>query len=846
MRVSSIVICLLVVISTFGPHVVQAAPPSISVFADGDRIEAGSTAIFETDPSINIEVSADASIQKIIIRIDGDTVQTYSPNSDSVTKSYGPDLKKGENEFTVIAKDANGDVESYRSTLIKDRIAPFVGFTSPFESDVASSPPDSIGVQSSVVNIAGQFEDHSGVDRVEITRTYTYSYAGSSRKELKTYRVNDPGESFSKKIFLGDGDNQVRFRFTDKIGNVRKYEMTFRVNDNSKPHIALRTPPQEVRRQTINITGKVTDNVQIDSITYEVEDTVAPTTFFTSIGPKPEKDRRSIRIDREVNLVPGQNRIVFSATDVSGNTATKEYNIFYNKTIIPFLLVNKQLSNFNEQGDFVFNGSLRDGEIKQVNIETVNNQTREVVDHVEVYPGNQIQSSVAISETLATADGLTKVIVRFVDSKNRRHTREFLVNPDTQEIHHENERRNDEKPQTKQSGQNDTGAPQSTTSDGSEKVQAQLGDFCFNNQTQLSTSSVSAVKAPERPLLLDQSRRQIGTVTLDGTTYTAYRYENLLPYASRVSIYSSQGLVTSKQTSRTVMRAIAAKRVIQEHDLERLNADPARLTSKQSARQRFRKMAWHIASQKTLARQDIGTLRQLESTSETVKNHITPPLNALDFVLEKIDQAKSVGVWQVATTVGPGQSLKAFENLARTTRSELQDWHDATSSVDQQVPVLISSIQKMSNCNSVEYSEVSNQFSKTTEALESFERESAEVRDHLQNAADETGNIAEGVAQWPVLADPFRDLSNGLTNIASEVEAFRKIVHNQRVKLTNTKRRAQSMENRMMDSYISHQNRLYSDWETRKTARNRVNFTLGGGGLVSLISFFFGYRFFSA
>ena len=51
-----------------------------------------------------------------------------------------------------------------------------------------------------------------------------------------------------------------------------------------------------------------------------------------------------------------------------------------------------------------------------------------------------------------------------------------------------------------------------------------------------------------QPVLLNEESEKLGTVTLEGTTYTVYRYDNLLQYASGVSVYAGGGapIPTSK------------------------------------------------------------------------------------------------------------------------------------------------------------------------------------------------------------------------------------------------------------------------------------------------------------
>lgn len=82
-------------------------------------------------------------------------------------------------------------------------------------------------------------------------------------------------------------------------------------------------------------------------------------------------------------------------------------------------------------------------------------------------------------------------------------------------------------------------------------------------------ASVTA-QGTEGSLLLNQGATEVGAVTVDGERYQVYRYDNTLPYASGVSVYSDGEQVTSAARVRAVLTALAQRRAAAELGPEEL------------------------------------------------------------------------------------------------------------------------------------------------------------------------------------------------------------------------------------------------------------------------------------
>gem|GEM_PF-1514741 len=231
----------------------------------------------------------------------------------------------------------NASIQTYtdRFTVTVDTAAPFVKYTSPFETSAAAPPPDVSGVTNSTVVLAGTFQDRSAVTAIQITHVYEYDFAGRSQSTRSTYRPSPTNGSFARPIVLGVGENEITAEYTDRFGNVRQHEMTIRLVDLSAPQITLDRPiPSRVGYETLRIRGTVTDMVKINRI-----DLLTPSggtkRLLIKQGPEPTRERRSVSISETVQLSPGRNYIQIDATDVSGNTREREATVFYNESIPP-------------------------------------------------------------------------------------------------------------------------------------------------------------------------------------------------------------------------------------------------------------------------------------------------------------------------------------------------------------------------------------------------------------------------------------------------------------------------------------------------------------------------------
>jgi hypothetical protein len=120
---------------------------------------------------------------------------------------------------------------------------------------------------------------------------------------------------------------------------------------------------------------------------------------------------------------------------------------------------------------------------------------------------------------------------------------------------------------------------------------------------------VAAQGGESNTLLLDTEQTEVGTVQVEGTTYTVYEQENILPYASGLEVYRNG----------------------------------QRVTDETEAWQAIRKIAWRRAATQ-LGPADRETLRQIDNCIQTINDVVTPTIQALDLVLGAIEELKQTQV----------------------------------------------------------------------------------------------------------------------------------------------------------------------------------------------------------
>jgi hypothetical protein len=421
------VLLALLVLAGSVPATVVAAEPTVDLAVNGTPMAPGDRLVVPEDPVLSVNASARTTVERVVVRVDGLTVETWLPGTETMSESMRLDLPNEPQDVQVVVTGSDGSVAASRVTVVKDEVAPFVGFEEPFESDPRGRPPAEVTLSASRVTLSGTLADASDVEFVRITREHRAQSAVDYEVVSRTHVVRDPGDRFSQELFFGPGENTVRIVAQDTFGNSRTYDLSVVVADSTDPTLSFESVPAETSSSTVFVNGTATDNVQVNNVSYAVFGEVSRRSVVVGRGPTADPTREEIRFSREVELVPGPNRITVWATDTSGNEVQELVVVDYVRNVVPTLAVDEARTHLVAEEAVHVYGAARDGRVSSLSVETVN-ESGTVVDFEQVYDGDDVWNDIEFEEELAlAADGGTTVVVRAVDADGTEHVTRYAV-----------------------------------------------------------------------------------------------------------------------------------------------------------------------------------------------------------------------------------------------------------------------------------------------------------------------------------------------------------------------------------------------------------------------------------
>jgi len=441
MRYRSLSLVLLVLVSVAAPTVAAggaaSANPAVDVtirstdIADGDTYEAGTDVDMEIDARVGDAAAAGTGLSEIVVRVNGELVESIAVDGTNVTESVEPSLSNGENSIRVIVTDDAGAVNATAFTVEKDAEAPHVYLTSPY--DTAPWKPIGDGTANGTrVTIAGNVIESTGVEKLRITREFDGTRS--------TRALRDVGENFSVEMLLGyapDGNatNEFRLTATDEFGNVRIYTFAVDVADRRPPSISLEPLPNETARNRVFLAGTVGDDVRVRSANLTVR---GPDGNVTDEGTLVSERSRSLDPDRLAvpfneslyTLYTGTYEATVSVTDATGKTTTRTVEIERvpqsERDVAPTIAVDRDRTVVLNDERLFIAGTAFEGVTERLVVETRLAATGETLDYQVVHSGSRRQR-VAFDREVAIAQNRTTVIVRATDAKGVEHTEEFVV-----------------------------------------------------------------------------------------------------------------------------------------------------------------------------------------------------------------------------------------------------------------------------------------------------------------------------------------------------------------------------------------------------------------------------------
>lgn len=399
---------------------------TIDVSVDGDPLVDDTEHVVLTDPTANVSVEANATIDLIEIRVDGDIRHTYRPDARSFDRAIPLDLDPNENTVEVIAR-ADG-VATFEATVTKHTAAPRVRYTSPFSTSVLGGPDNETNVSSGQVQLAGTLHTVSSVSHIRIERTHVYSDGNetnltdcASRSDCTTdrtlHRISDPGDSFSQDLLLGEGRNEIVARYTDENGRTNVDSFRLIVDDETDPEIDLDVP-NESYVDSVRVRGTVRDETKLHRVTLNRTSNNASQVLLTGTDSEPDPNRFTHEIDTTVSLYDAENEFRLVAEDAAGNVHEQTFTVEYDPS--PTVTVTENVTNATAETVRVA-GTVSEAQISRVTLETIDTRSGERLDITRAYEADTPTTRVEFDRSLTAAPGHTIVNV-IVSYGNRQET----------------------------------------------------------------------------------------------------------------------------------------------------------------------------------------------------------------------------------------------------------------------------------------------------------------------------------------------------------------------------------------------------------------------------------------
>ncbi len=299
-------------------------PPSITILSHGEGEVLNTSMITVTG-----NASDDRELDQVLVRVNDGPWQNTAGNENWSAEVM---LAEGPNVIRARAADSSGNTATDSVNLTyesPDTAPPVVTIDHPAEDQEFDT---------SGITVRGTASDESGIGSIEI---------GLQGGEWSSALGK---QTWSGDVNLTDGNNTIRVRGTDVLGNriVRTVNVSYLPPDVVSPLVAIIAPVNGSRVKTSSITvkGTASDEGELQHISVGVNGEP----WFDAEGT----DNWSA----VVNLTEGANRIEVRATDAAGNEATASITVIYEVDAGGAAYV---LDGIIEEGEYAFSASFDDG-----------------------------------------------------------------------------------------------------------------------------------------------------------------------------------------------------------------------------------------------------------------------------------------------------------------------------------------------------------------------------------------------------------------------------------------------------------------------------------------------------
>lgn len=316
----------------------------------------------------------------------------------------------------------------------------------------------------------------------------------------------------------------------------------------------------------------------------------------------------------------------------------------------------------------------------------------------------------------------------------------------------------------------------------------------------VSAQSASDI-ANQHKILLDTDIVVIDTVSYAGTTYHVIKYNNILPYASGIEIFSCDG---SQVTDPKIAKSVSTQ------------------------------IAWKAAAAQ-LSPSDIDTLRDILDTSRKIRDTVAPVASATSSVTGKVDWLRNkacievpfVGkkcAWDAVKAAYP--EISTFVSKLESLNKDLHEWKGASAEVSNTLPKAISGLEDLKSGKEMS-PELQTNIQESMSAFGTLKTKTDDISSRLSDVISTLSDAESSIrsaAGTPVVggfistfADAVGSLNDKAKALRSDAQSFSRSLSEQNSKLSN-----------VMNAANKKTNELYGSWNSRRKASVMVYSTLGG------------------
>jgi len=410
--------------------------PTIGTTINGENIPDGGFTVVREGARLQLEVGApaNASLDSVIVRVNGNTVYRNTDPDQSVTIERTLPVSGGNNTVRVIAEGTNDAVATRQFRVYLETLPPALDLESPVDAPATPYDYPTVTTNETRDTVAGEFEDFTGF------RDATVSASLPRGTTLWTIQLSGENQRFEREMVLRYPRTRFSVETADVLGN--RYFDTFdvRVVDDESPDLELNFTGQREETPRYRVRGGVEDNVWVKNVTvtvwhFDSGPFQENRRDYTAVGDREYErstDRLEQSFEQDVRLLRGRNLVAVFAHDHEDRQVVRTFTVEYFPDVpqAPTIDVAEDLTRIDDdQLDLQGLVSDGDGDLQQVYLEVQNRNTSEVTDVETIRLRNR--STYELERRLNVTRGTSEVRIEAVDSRDNRTTSRFFINTST-------------------------------------------------------------------------------------------------------------------------------------------------------------------------------------------------------------------------------------------------------------------------------------------------------------------------------------------------------------------------------------------------------------------------------